>query len=643
MPLTRLDKAPFPFFGGKADAAPTIWAALGDVPHYVEPFMGSLAVLLRRPHPCNRTYYSETVNDIDGHLCLAPETRLLGEDLRWRPIGELLPGARLLAFDESNGPPLKPGLGAPSRFRRMAVATVTATHRVVKPCYRLSFSDGTTVVASADHQWLCGSHRADAGGRAWRWTSTKGMVANRGWQRSWVLKVCDVVEQEQTYEAGWLGGFLDGEGNVRRMDSGRAGWSVNCTQKVGPEADRYAKLLDARGFVTSKHAPRLRTENHKLQQTVEVHGKRQVLRLLMQTRPERLITNLINHVTDRSLYGREHSAVSLESKEFLGECEVVALETDTHTYIAEGLASHNCNAWRAIQLHPDATAEAASWPVSECDLMSRHMALLRWAADKDFERLMADPAWCDPVMAGWWIWGCSSWIGGGWCSGDGPWVVGADGRITAQAREPGVSRQRPHLGDDGKGVNHAGAREPGVGEEPEFHPMTMPEIRRWFAFLAARLRHVRILCGDWSRAVTTGAALTLSVRQGHGPCGIFLDPPYSTDHRAKGCYTHDGGTTLAAEVRAWCLQWGKDRRYRIVLAGFAGEGHEELEKHGWRSVEWFRAGFLKGGMGNLADRDEETGERHQQKRERLWLSPHTLRERTLFDEPEADPCEHPDP
>jgi site-specific DNA-adenine methylase len=45
--LTNLQKTPFTYFGGKSDAAPAVWAALGDVAHYVEPFMGSLAVLLR--------------------------------------------------------------------------------------------------------------------------------------------------------------------------------------------------------------------------------------------------------------------------------------------------------------------------------------------------------------------------------------------------------------------------------------------------------------------------------------------------------------------------------------------------------------------------------------------------------------------
>lgn len=301
-----------------------------------------------------------------------------------------------------------------------------------------------------------------------------------------------------------------------------------------------------------------------------------------------------------------------------------------------------CNAWRSIQLSPDATAEAASWPVSEADLHARHLALLRWREEHQLEHLMGDPMWHDPVMAGWWIWGVSCWIGSGWCNGIGAWTADASGRLyrqerqacepgvdrkrphisnngqgvnRPQAREPGVSRQLPHMGDDGKGVNHAGAREPGVESDHEYHPMTMPEIRRWFGFLSARLRHVRILNGDWARACTRGVVKNLSIGTKTDFAGVFLDPPYSTDVRSSGLYTEDSGT-IANDVRAWCIANGNDPQLHIVLAGYNTE-HEELEAIGWRCVEWFKSGFLKGGMGN-------TSGKSQQKRERLWLSPHCL-------------------
>jgi site-specific DNA-adenine methylase len=60
-PVTSID-APFPWFGGKSSIADRVWVALGNVAHYVEPFFGSGAVLLQRPHAPK----FETVNDLDG-------------------------------------------------------------------------------------------------------------------------------------------------------------------------------------------------------------------------------------------------------------------------------------------------------------------------------------------------------------------------------------------------------------------------------------------------------------------------------------------------------------------------------------------------------------------------------------------------
>lgn len=70
-------KAPFPYFGGKSRVAHLVWERFGDVPNYVEPFAGSLAVLLARPGGAGR---NETVNDKDCYVAnfwralqLAPE------------------------------------------------------------------------------------------------------------------------------------------------------------------------------------------------------------------------------------------------------------------------------------------------------------------------------------------------------------------------------------------------------------------------------------------------------------------------------------------------------------------------------------------------------------------------------------------
>lgn len=55
---------PYIWFGGKRKVADAVWAALGDVDNYVEPFFGGGAVLLARPHAPR----IETINDMDGFV-----------------------------------------------------------------------------------------------------------------------------------------------------------------------------------------------------------------------------------------------------------------------------------------------------------------------------------------------------------------------------------------------------------------------------------------------------------------------------------------------------------------------------------------------------------------------------------------------
>jgi len=61
-------RAPFPWFGGKSKVAHSVWERFGDVPNYVEPFAGSLATVLGRPHWPWDGNRIETVNDADCYL-----------------------------------------------------------------------------------------------------------------------------------------------------------------------------------------------------------------------------------------------------------------------------------------------------------------------------------------------------------------------------------------------------------------------------------------------------------------------------------------------------------------------------------------------------------------------------------------------
>jgi len=60
------------WFGGKRRVADIVWPRFGDVPNYVEPFFGSGAMLLDRPHWSPDGFpgqaHTETVNDLDGSV-----------------------------------------------------------------------------------------------------------------------------------------------------------------------------------------------------------------------------------------------------------------------------------------------------------------------------------------------------------------------------------------------------------------------------------------------------------------------------------------------------------------------------------------------------------------------------------------------
>jgi len=593
--------APFPWFGGKARIASEIWRRFGDVPNYVEPFFGSGAVLLARPAEHARGV--ETVNDLDGMVCLAPETRLLASNLTWLRAGDIEVGQQLVGFDEHNGN-ARAGLRAPERYRHWCMTEVVAVRRVTKPCYRLTFDDGTTVVASAEHQWLGGSHRS--GGRGWRWQRTDGLVCDRATQRSWVLKLCDVVEAEETHEAGWIAGFFDGEGHLRNAP----GWRAGVTQRLGPEADRVCNALTARGFALARDERVRANPKHATVAHIEINGgMRETLRFLMMVRPERLIRAFGEQIATMSLYGRSHQAVGLVGKEYLGEREVVAIETTSHTFVAEGLASHNCNFWRAVQRDPEAVARHADWPVSEPDLHARHAWLVGQRADIT-ARLMGDPNWYDAKAAGWWVWGLCSWIGSGWCSGQGPWQAVAGELVRVDAGD-GVQRKLPHLGDAGRGINrqlpHLGNAGRGACAIWSAH------LQAVMTQLADRLRRVRVCCGDWSRVCGESPTVRL------GTTAIFLDPPYSHAERDGELYAQDQDVT--ADVWQWAAERGDDPRYRIALCGYEGE---HAMPDGWEAVRWkARGGY--GSQGNGRGRVNAG-------REVVWFSPHCLRpeRRDLF-------------
>ena len=276
------------------------------------------------------------------------------------------------------------------------------------------------------------------------------------------------------------------------------------------------------------------------------------------------------------------------------------------------LDGYVANFWRAIKSAPDAVADFADNPVNENDLHARHVWLLKHLPDLQAS-LDGDPDFFDVKIAGWWVWGICCWIGGGFCSGEGPWWTNGAGQLVHLGDNGrGVNRKLVHLGDNGRGVNrqlvHLGDNGRGVnrqrvhlgdngqGDEPQ------ARLGDWFNALANRLRFVRVCSGDWSRVC--GPSVTLK----HGLTGVFLDPPYAdTADRDDRLYRKDS-ESVAHDVREWAIANGDNPLLRIALCGYDGE---HVMPASWSVYSW-SAGE---GFGGQADERSNNG-----KRERIWFS-----------------------
>lgn len=228
------------------------------------------------------------------------------------------------------------------------------------------------------------------------------------------------------------------------------------------------------------------------------------------------------------------------------------------------------NFWRAVSQDPEAVARHADHPVLENDLHARH----RWLWERRDQlraQLEADPEWCDPKIAGWWVWGMGTFFTGAWC-----------------VRNPNRSKPDCAGGVMARGIHG-----------------TSRDHYQWMRDLQARLRRVRVLCGDYKRALTP---VVIQTPNANDLTGVFLDPPYTHEGRDGRCYGDDDDPDVFDQVVEWAIV-NANPQVRIVVAGYDSRPMPE----GWREVSW------EGHGGH-----NRRGENQNKDRERLWLSPHCI-------------------
>ncbi len=282
---------------------------------------------------------------------------------------------------------------------------------------------------------------------------------------------------------------------------------------------------------------------------------------------------------------------------------------------ADGFLS---NLWRAIQHDPEKVAHYADWPVNEADLLARHGWLVGLRG-RLTERLVGDKDYYSAKIAGYWVWGISAWIGGGWCQGKGPWVQ-QDGKLLDSRKIPrltsgrGINRQIPRL-TSGRGINRQIPRlTSGQGINRQIPRLTSGRgIREQYSQhlaglmldLQERLRMVLVACGDWSRLCRRVEAAAEKGRT----VACLLDPPYGGDGEE---WTHDG-YAAACDPRAvwdWAVKTGAFPTAKIAVCGYAGQ-YETPD--GWTEHRW----KAQGGYGSQG----EGAGRVNAARETIWFSP----------------------
>jgi len=264
------------------------------------------------------------------------------------------------------------------------------------------------------------------------------------------------------------------------------------------------------------------------------------------------------------------------------------------TETVNDLDCYVANFWRATIAEPEVVAEYADWPVNEADLLARH----KWLVEREEfrERMKTETDYYDAKIAGWWVWGLGVWIGSGWCK-----------RLTRQRPHlgdngQGVHRKLPHLRNDGLGVHrklpHLGDNGRGV------HCPSTSDLVAYFVALRDRLRRVRVCCGQWDRVL--GDYLTR-----WPTVGVFLDPPYG-ESRDQGLYNEESATVYL-DVCHWAAEHGGYKQYRIAVCGYEGETEMPGD---WECFAWkTRGGY--GSRGNNRARENAH-------RERIWFSPECL-------------------
>jgi DNA polymerase I-like protein with 3'-5' exonuclease and polymerase domains len=252
--------------------------------------------------------------------CVTPNTSLLSADMKHVTAGLVKVGDELLGFDEH--------VQSPRERRKMRVAKVVKVTRLLKPCLTFTMRSGRKLTVSTDHKMLTKNMR----GGNWGWRRADSFRVGQ------TFKPFPWQEAGRSYDDGYMAGILDGEGHV--TNGGVTGMRLGYAQVDGAVWDNAHRIVSRDGFVFSHNVSK--KDSPKPVNNASCHSWT-ALEVLQRYQPRRLIGK-------RKWIGKaipSKSSDPIVSIEDAGVCEVVGIETDCHTFIAEGFCSHNSDEFDA--------------------------------------------------------------------------------------------------------------------------------------------------------------------------------------------------------------------------------------------------------------------------------------------------------
>ena len=243
--------------------------------------------------------------------------------------------------------------------------------------FKITMNDGSEMICTKDHPWLARKRNThDNGAYHWRKTGKLGI----GWE---IWKAFDVWKSRPDWESGYLAGLFDADGS---LSFGR-GVILTFIQNAGPLLDNTFMRLISRGY--DFHVPWLTEKggfpgSKRIVHHTWISNRRDIARFLGEMRPQRLIDKAWPMMEGRVPPQGSATIVKIEP---IGKGTVIALQTSTRTFMAEGFITHNSQVemrvaandsrdetmmgifWRGEDIHAVTASRMFGIPISQLDEM----------------------------------------------------------------------------------------------------------------------------------------------------------------------------------------------------------------------------------------------------------------------------------